>query len=182
MVWKRQMCISTVLCARSFSLANIHRAAGGVAGSGSLLWVTCQGWQSLFWGNWNWNFEIQRFHLNMRNRNLKATYWGHFLLQWLKSGKAYLQGDGIKTNLWKEVPGFPHSSAGKESTCNAGDPSSISGLGISPGEGIGYLLQIPWIRQWQRTPVFLPGKSHGQKEPVRLQSVGSPKSQTQLSD
>ena len=31
--------------------------------------------------------------------------------------------------------GFPGSSAGKESTCNAGDPSSIPQLGRSPGEG-----------------------------------------------
>ena len=30
---------------------------------------------------------------------------------------------------------------GKESTCNAGDPSSIPGLGKSPGEGKGYPLQ-----------------------------------------
>ena len=31
---------------------------------------------------------------------------------------------------------------GKESACNAGDPNdSIPGLGISPGEGIGYPLQ-----------------------------------------
>ena len=36
------------------------------------------------------------------------------------------------------------SSAGKESTCNAGDPSSISGLGCSPGEGIVYPLQYSW--------------------------------------
>ena len=40
--------------------------------------------------------------------------------------------------------GFPHSSAGKESTCNAWDPGSILGLGRSPGEGIGYLLQYSW--------------------------------------
>ena len=33
------------------------------------------------------------------------------------------------------------SSAGKESAYNAGDPSWILGLGISPGEGIGYPLQ-----------------------------------------
>ena len=33
------------------------------------------------------------------------------------------------------------SSAGKESTCNAGDPSLIPGLKSSPGEGIGYPLQ-----------------------------------------
>ena len=32
---------------------------------------------------------------------------------------------------------FPGSSAGKEYTCNAGDPNLIPGLGRSPGEGIG---------------------------------------------
>ena len=37
--------------------------------------------------------------------------------------------------------GFPDSSAGKESTCSAGDPDLISGSGRSPGEGIGYPLQ-----------------------------------------
>ena len=39
---------------------------------------------------------------------------------------------------------FPGSSAGKESTCNAGDPGSIPGLGISTGEGIVYPLQYSW--------------------------------------
>ena len=39
---------------------------------------------------------------------------------------------------------FPVSSAGKESACNAGDPSSVPGLGRSLGEGIGYPLQYPW--------------------------------------
>ena len=37
--------------------------------------------------------------------------------------------------------GFPGSSAGKESTCNAGDSSLIPGLGRSPGEGNGNPLQ-----------------------------------------
>ena len=36
---------------------------------------------------------------------------------------------------------FSGNSAGKKSTCNAGDPSLIPGLGRSPGEGIGYPLQ-----------------------------------------
>ena len=40
--------------------------------------------------------------------------------------------------------GFPDSSVGKESTCNAGDPSLIPGSGRSPGEGIGYPLQHFW--------------------------------------
>ena len=37
--------------------------------------------------------------------------------------------------------GFPSGSAGKESTCSAGDLGSIPGLGRSPGEGKGYPLQ-----------------------------------------
>ena len=32
---------------------------------------------------------------------------------------------------------------------------------------------ILWRRKWQPAPVFLPGKSHGQEEPGRLQSMGS---------
>ena len=40
--------------------------------------------------------------------------------------------------------GFPGSSAGKESTCNARDPGSIPGWGRSSGEGIGYPLQYSW--------------------------------------
>ena len=34
-----------------------------------------------------------------------------------------------------------HSSVGKESTCNAGDPGLIPGSGRSAGKGIGYPLQ-----------------------------------------
>ena len=37
--------------------------------------------------------------------------------------------------------GFPYSSVGKESACNAGDLGLIPGLGRSPGEGKGCLLQ-----------------------------------------
>ena len=38
----------------------------------------------------------------------------------------------------------PGSSAGKESTCNVGDPGLIPGWGRSAGEGIGYPLQDSW--------------------------------------
>ena len=41
--------------------------------------------------------------------------------------------------------GFPDSSVGKESTCSAGDSSSIPGLGRSAGEGIGCPLQCSWV-------------------------------------
>ena len=37
--------------------------------------------------------------------------------------------------------GFPGGSDGKESACNVGDLGLIPGLGRSPGEGHGYLLQ-----------------------------------------
>ena len=68
------------------------------------------------------------------------------------------------------------SSAGKESTCNAGDPGSISGWGRFTGEGIGYPLQFSWVSLMAQllngggngtpTPVLLPGKSHGQRSLV----------------
>ena len=47
--------------------------------------------------------------------------------------------------------GLPDGSDGKESTCNAGSR-------FSPWRG-----KIPWIREWQPTPVILPGKCHGQR-------------------
>ena len=50
--------------------------------------------------------------------------------------------------------GFPHSSAGKESVCNAGEPSSIPGPGRATGEGKGY-----------PTLVFWPGEFHGLYSP-----------------
>ena len=44
--------------------------------------------------------------------------------------------------LWLPVYlGFPGGSAGEESTCNAGDLGSITGLGGSAGEGNSYSLQ-----------------------------------------
>ena len=45
--------------------------------------------------------------------------------------------------IYKRI-GFPGSSAGKESACNAEDSGLIPGSGSSPGEGIGYPLQYSW--------------------------------------
>ena len=56
---------------------------------------------------------------------------------------------------WKDWWGFPGSSVGKESACNAGDPGSISGLRRSSGEGIGYPFQYSWsslVAQLVRNP------------------------------
>ena len=86
--------------------------------------------------------------------------------------------------------GFSGSSAGKESACNAGDPSSIPGLERSAGEGIGLptpvflgflggsnrnksafsagdlglipgLGRFPWRRERLPTPILWPGEFHG---------------------
>ena len=52
--------------------------------------------------------------------------------------------------------GFPGSSTGKESTCNAGDPGSIPGSRSSPGERIGYPLQYSWASLLAQTVKNLP--------------------------
>ena len=46
--------------------------------------------------------------------------------------------------IYYNCEGFPHSSVGGESTCNAGDPGLTPGSGRSPGEGKGYPLQYSW--------------------------------------
>ena len=57
---------------------------------------------------------------------------------------------------------FPGGSDGKVPVYNAGDPGSIPGLG-----------KISWRRKRQPTPVFLPGKFHGQRSMVGyIQSMG----------
>ena len=52
---------------------------------------------------------------------------------------------------------FPHSSVGKESACNSGDPGLIPGSGRSPGEGNGNPFQYSYLENpmdrgaWQAT-------------------------------
>ena len=79
--------------------------------------------------------------------------------------------------------GFPDSSVGKESACNAGDLGSIPVLGRSPGEGKGYQLQysglentmgciVHGVRYWA-TFTFREITKEG--EPGVLPSMGSQK-------
>ena len=58
--------------------------------------------------------------------------------------------------------GFPDSSVGKESTCNAGDPGLIPGLGRSPGEGKGYPLQYSGLENSMDCIVHRVSKSRTQ--------------------
>ena len=89
--------------------------------------------------------------------------------------------------------GFPDSSVGKESACNAGDPGSIPGSERSTGEGEAihssipglplwlswqriclqcrrsgfnpWIRKIPWRRERLPTPVLWPGEFHGLYSP-----------------
>ena len=54
---------------------------------------------------------------------------------------------------------FPDSSVGKESICNAGDPGSIPGSGISAGEGTGYPLQYSWTSLVAQQAEHISGKN-----------------------
>ena len=100
----------------------------------------------------------------------------------------------IRMAIIKKWRGFSSSSAGKESTYNAGDPGLIPGSRRSTGDRIGYPLQyswaslvaqlvknslamrdtwldlrvgkIPWRREWWLPfPVFWSGEFHGLYNP-----------------
>ena len=64
---------------------------------------------------------------------------------------------GFISRSLKIERGFTHSSVGKGSACNTGDPGLISGSGRSPGEGKGNPLQYSCLENpmgrgaWQAT-------------------------------
>ena len=68
--------------------------------------------------------------------------------------------------------GLLESSAGKESSCNAGDPGLIPGSVRSPGEEIGYPLQYSWASLMAQMVKNLPAmwetwvRSLGQEDPL----------------
>ena len=74
----------------------------------------------------------------------------------MKKYEMYESSENLNTK-WI-LRGFPDSSVGKESTCNARDPGSIPGLGRSAGKGIGYPLQYSWaslVAQLVKNPLAM---------------------------
>ena len=65
---------------------------------------------------------------------------------------------GMHLKVPKRRWGFPGGSSGKESPCQC--RRSKRGV-FGP-----WVREIPWRRRWQPAPVFLPGKSHGQRRLV----------------
>ena len=67
--------------------------------------------------------------------------------------------------------GFPGGSAGKESTCNAGDPGSIPGLQRFPGEGNGYPLQYSGLENSMDSVVHGVAKSPTQLSDFHFHAI-----------
>ena len=62
------------------------------------------------------------------------------------------------------APGQPTCGSGKESACQGKGHQEVTRC-----RGHGFHLwvgKIPWRRKWQHTPIFLPGKFHGQRSLV----------------
>ena len=79
-------------------------------------------------------------------------YTAHFHTAEFSGPTLFLCSVGLAIFHPVVVWGFPHSSVGKESACNAGDLGLIPGLGRSPGEGNGNPLQYsclenPWTEE-----------------------------------
>ena len=66
-----------------------------------------------------------------------------------------LKNTVFKKNEMQTPPGLPRWWSSKESTCQC---SRLRRCGFNPLVG-----KIPWKKKWQSTPVFLLGKSHGQR-------------------
>ena len=82
----------------------------------------------------------------------------------------FTDGDASKKFKSRKIHGFPRGSVVKnppamQETCGR--------RGINPRVG-----KILWSKKWQPTPVYLPGKSHGQRSQVGYSSWGHKESGT----
>ena len=93
--------------------------------------------------------EKNKYHILMHMYityiyNLEKRYWWTYLQRRKRDtdvDNGHVEWSHVS---WLLLMGFPDSSVGKESTCNAGDPRSIPGSGRSTEEGIGYPLRYSW--------------------------------------
>ena len=66
-----------------------------------------------------------------------------------------ISGNQLLTLDYESLKGFPGNASGKEPACQC---CRYKRCGFSP-----WVRKIPWRRQWQPIPAFLPGESHGQR-------------------
>ena len=87
------------------------------------------------------------------------TVWATREVLW--RGCAIIYKIGIDRDMATDTDELHWWPSDTESACNAGDLGSVPGL-----------RRFPWRRKWQPAPVFLPGKSHGQRSLVRCNAWG----------
>ena len=103
-----------------------------------------------YWSYWTKTILIRKHSL--KNKFNEVKYWPkfHILNIWtlyklrlqLNCNEIfYIHIQIFRFLKLQKAGAFPDSSVGKESVCNAGDPSMISGSGRSTGEGKSYPLQ-----------------------------------------
>ena len=80
--------------------------------------------------------------LGAGDRMVNKTFHGARVLVEKMDEKQYLFK--VLSCILGDERGFPGSSPGKGSACNAGDPGSIPESGRTAGEGVGYPLQYSW--------------------------------------
>ena len=75
-------------------------------------------------------------------------------LRWDGIHLEFRRGQGTMGPYWQRlsISSFPGGLVSKESTCQCRRPGFDSWVG-----------KIPWRRKWQPIPVFLVGKSHGER-------------------
>ena len=97
-----------------------------------------------------------------------SAYWVTWSIMNLRRIKRLLQEQNDVLCLTYKVVklGFPHSSVGKNSSCNAGDLGSIPRSGRSSGEGYGNILQCSCVENpmdrgaWRATVYGISRVSH----------------------
>ena len=109
-----------------------------------------------------WNFP--NLNTSLRNLSIFPAHfpWALFLSDFPLFSMAWIWIFHIINKSFHSFNlGFPGISDGKEPACNAGD------LGSIPESG-----RLPWKRERQPTPVYLPGDSHGQTSPASYSPWG----------
>ena len=105
---------------------------------------------------WGW-YTLQTYLTDGSRKVIYFWFLQLFLISEIRWMTTKIFTCGVEKFCHCYYLGFPHSSVDKESTCNAGDPGSIPGLGRSTGEGIGYPLQYSWaslVAQLVKNPLY----------------------------
>ena len=98
--------------------------------------------------------------------SLTLSSWRRWI--WLTNKPLFLNYQNWGSLVY--LDGFPWWCSGKDSVCQC---RRQKGLGFDL-----WVSKIPWRRKWQPTPVFLPGKSCGQKSLVGYSLRGCKESNT----